>query len=155
MIMMIVNVGVCVSAGIVFWVNFASHTDRFQVECVRGTSSLNTGWCEFGLFRIDQHARLTLSLWVTSKAKRVFKLRNVRLLLCGTRAQIKIYIFISSRLMSLIFGPSCCCYNDDNKNEKDIKTLIQTIGIYSQDIGMELAIEKCDTLIIRSKKKDR
>ena len=39
----------------------------------------------------------------------VFKLENVCLFLRWTRAQIKIYIFISSRLVSLNFGSSCCC----------------------------------------------
>ena len=33
----------------------------------------------------------------------------VHLFLRWTRAQIKIYYFISTRLVSLIFGPSCCC----------------------------------------------
>ena len=28
------------------------------------------------------------------------------------------------------------------KNEKELKTVIQTIKIYSQDIGMEFSIEK-------------
>ena len=56
----VVNVGVCVSTGIVFFrLNFAFRTGRFQVEGVRGTSSLNTAWREFALFQIDRHARLT------------------------------------------------------------------------------------------------
>ena len=29
------------------------------------------------------------------------------------------------------------------KNEKELETLVQTIRIYSQDIGMEFGIEKC------------
>ncbi len=29
------------------------------------------------------------------------------------------------------------------KNEKELETLIQLVGIYSQDIGMEFGIEKC------------
>ena len=53
------NVGVCVSTGIVFRLNFASRTGRFRVEGARGTSGLNTRWHEFGLFQIDRHARLT------------------------------------------------------------------------------------------------
>ena len=32
------------------------------------------------------------------------------------------------------------------KNEKELKTLIQTVRIYSQDIGMEFSIEKCAML---------
>ena len=34
------------------------------------------------------------------------------------------------------------------KNKKEYKTLILTIGIYSQDIGMEFVIEKCAMLVI-------
>ena len=49
------------------------------------------------------------SLWVTSKAKIVFTLENVCLFLRWTCVQMKIYIFISTRLVSMIFGPSCCC----------------------------------------------
>ena len=45
-----VNVRVCVSAGIVFRLKFASRTGHFRVEGEGGTSGLNTGWCEFSLF---------------------------------------------------------------------------------------------------------
>ena len=34
----------------------------------------------------------------------------------------------------------------------DIKTLIQTIRIYSKDIGIELSIEKCAILIMKRRK---
>ena len=36
------------------------------------------------------------------------------------------------------------------KKEKELETLIQTIRIYSQDIGMAFGMEKCATLIIKS-----
>ena len=49
-------------------------------------------------------------------------------------------------------------YVDDikllTKNEKELKTLIQTITIYSQDLGMEFGIEKCAMLIMRSGKRE-
>ena len=35
------------------------------------------------------------------------------------------------------------------KNEKELETLVQTIRIYSQDIGMEFGIEKCAMLVIK------
>ena len=35
------------------------------------------------------------------------------------------------------------------KNEKELKTRIQTIRMYSQDIGMEFGIETCAMLIIK------
>ena len=38
------------------------------------------------------------------------------------------------------------------KNEKELKTLIQAVRIYSQNIGMEFGIEKCTTLIMKSGK---
>ena len=38
------------------------------------------------------------------------------------------------------------------KNEKELETLIQTVRIYSQDIGMEISIEKCATLVMKSGK---
>ena len=38
------------------------------------------------------------------------------------------------------------------KDEKELKTLIQIIRIYSQDIGMEFGIEKCAIQIMRSGK---
>ena len=40
------------------------------------------------------------------------------------------------------------------KNEKELKTLIQTIIIYSQDIGMEFGIEKCAMLIMKCGKRE-
>ena len=39
------------------------------------------------------------------------------------------------------------------KNEKELKILIQTIRIYSQDIRMEFGIEKYVILIMRSGKR--
>ena len=39
------------------------------------------------------------------------------------------------------------------KNEKELKTLIHVVGIYSQDIGMEFGIEKCAMLVMKSGKR--
>ena len=45
-------------------------------------------------------------------------------------------------------------YMDDRKlfakNENELETLIHTIRIYSQDIGMEFGIEKCALLVMKS-----
>ena len=38
------------------------------------------------------------------------------------------------------------------KNEKELETLIQSVRMYTQDIGMEYSIEKYPMLIIRNKK---
>ena len=35
------------------------------------------------------------------------------------------------------------------KNEKEVETLIHTVRIYSQDIGMEFGIEKCAMLVMK------
>ena len=47
-------------------------------------------------------------------------------------------------------------YMDDiklfDKNKKELETLIQTVRIYSQDIGMEFGIEKCAMLVMKSGK---
>ena len=37
-------------------------------------------------------------------------------------------------------------------NEKELKTQIHAIRIYSQDIGMEFGIEKCAMLVMKSGK---
>ena len=39
------------------------------------------------------------------------------------------------------------------KNEKELETLIQTVRIYCQDTGMELGIEKCTVLVMKSGKR--
>ena len=39
------------------------------------------------------------------------------------------------------------------KNEKELETLIQTVKIYSEDIGMEFGIEKCTMVIMKSGKR--
>ena len=39
------------------------------------------------------------------------------------------------------------------KNEKELETLIHTVRIYSQDIGMEFGIEKYALLVMRSGKR--
>ena len=41
------------------------------------------------------------------------------------------------------------------KNEKELETLIHTFRIYSQDIGMEFAKEKCAMLVMKSGKRHR
>ena len=38
------------------------------------------------------------------------------------------------------------------KNEKELETLIETIRIYSQNIGMEFGMEKCAMLIMKNEK---
>ena len=38
------------------------------------------------------------------------------------------------------------------KNEKELETLINTVRIYSQDIGMEISIEKCAMLVMKNSK---
>ena len=40
------------------------------------------------------------------------------------------------------------------KNKKELKTMIQTIRIYSQDTGMEFGIQKSSMLIIKSGKRE-
>ena len=37
-------------------------------------------------------------------------------------------------------------------NEKELETQIQTVRIYSQDIGMEVGKEKCAVLVMKSGK---
>ena len=39
------------------------------------------------------------------------------------------------------------------KNEKELETLIHTVRIYSQDIGMEFGIEKCAMLVMKTGKR--
>ena len=48
-------------------------------------------------------------------------------------------------------------YMDDMKlfakNEKELKTLIRAVRIYSQDIGIKFGIEKCAMLVMKSRKR--
>ena len=39
------------------------------------------------------------------------------------------------------------------KNEKEVKTLIHAVRIYSQDIGMEFGIEKCTMIVMKRGKR--
>ena len=39
------------------------------------------------------------------------------------------------------------------KKEKELETLIQTVRIYRQDVGMEFGIEKCAMLVIKGGKR--
>ena len=41
------------------------------------------------------------------------------------------------------------------KSEKELETLIHTVRIYNQDIGMEFGIEKCALLEMKSGKRPR
>ena len=43
--------------------------------------------------------------------------------------------------------------DDMDENEKVLETLIQTVKIYSKEIGKEFGINKCGTLIMRSGKR--
>ena len=40
------------------------------------------------------------------------------------------------------------------KNEKELETLIQTIRIYSRDIGIEFGVGKSGMLIMKSRKRE-
>ena len=35
-----------------------------------------------------------------------------------------------------------------SRNEKELDSLVQTIRIFSKDVGMEVGLEKCATLVI-------
>ena len=39
-----------------------------------------------------------------------------------------------------------------SRNEKELDSLVQTIHIFSKDIGMEFGIEKCAMLVIEKRK---
>ena len=41
------------------------------------------------------------------------------------------------------------------KNEKELETLIHTVRIYSENIGIEFSIEKCAMLVMKSGKQHR
>ena len=41
------------------------------------------------------------------------------------------------------------------KNEKELETLIHTVIIYSENIGMEFGMEKCAMLVMKSGKRHR
>ena len=41
------------------------------------------------------------------------------------------------------------------KKENELETLIHTVRIYSEDIGMEFGIEKCAMLVMKSGKRHR
>ena len=138
------NVGVCVSTGIVFldWT-----LPPVPVASVWKVREEHPAWMPAGpnsvFFKLTGMRDWRFSLWVTSKAKRSkhvdsldwldlnhhfcgvflflehlwvhlfcfsFHVGECKLALRWTRRKIKIYIFISSRFVSLIFGPSCCCY---------------------------------------------
>ena len=43
--------------------------------------------------------------------------------------------------------------NSLQKIKKELETLIHTVRIYSQDIGMEFGIEKCALLVMKSGKR--
>ena len=38
------------------------------------------------------------------------------------------------------------------KNEKDLDSLVQTVRIFSNGIGMEFGIDKCATLVVKKRK---
>ena len=40
------------------------------------------------------------------------------------------------------------------KSGKELETFLQTIRIYSQDVGMEFGIEKCTMIIIKKEKRE-
>ena len=139
---LIVNVGVCVSTGIVFRLNFASCAGRFRVEAARVTSDLNTGRRKFGLFHIDRHARLTFGFswlirfksslsWCVSffgtfmSAFVLFQFSRWGMYACfklNPCANKDIHLH-HSRLMSLIFGPSCCCHSENSFFVNKVKYL--------------------------------
>ena len=41
------------------------------------------------------------------------------------------------------------------KNEKELHSLVQTVKVFSKDIGMDFGIEKCSMLIMKRRKKTK
>ena len=48
----------------------------------------------------------------------------------------------------------CSELNNNNNNEKEPETLIETIRIYSQDLGMEFFIKKCSLIKLKNGKRE-
>ena len=115
------------------------HMKNWRVELTAGGKSLGETKTQRGIFQGDALSSLQFIIammplkHILRKCTAVYKL---------SRSQEKI-----NHLM----------YIDDiklfAKNEKELETLIHTVRIYSQDIGMEFGIEKCALLVMKSGKR--
>ena len=108
---------------------------NWKEELTARGESFAAGKIQRGIFQRDA---LSLFLFVIAMIPLNHKLKNL------TKSQEKINHLMYMDGIKLFA-----------KNEKELQTLIQTIRIYSQDIGMEFGIEKCATLIIRGKRQMR
>ena len=111
---------------------------NWRVELTAGGKSLTETKIQRGIFQGDA---LSLLLFIITMVPLKHKLRKCTAGYKLSRSQGKI-----NHLM----------YRDDiklfAKNEKELETLIHTIRIYSQDIGMKFGIEKCALLVMKSGK---
>ena len=110
----------------------------WRVELTAGGQSLAKVKIERGIFKRDALSPL---LFVIAMMPLNFILRKCTAGYKLSKSQEKI-----NHLM----------YMDDiklfGKNKKELETLIKTVRIYSQDIGMEFGIEKCTMLVMNSGK---
>ena len=120
-------------------INFIEKTMKnWRVELTAGGKSLAETKIQRGIFQGDELSPL---LFIIAMMTLNHILRKCTAGYKLSRSQEKI-----NHLM----------YMDDiklfTKNEKELETLIHTIRIYSQGIGMEFGIEKCALLVMKSGK---
>ena len=120
-------------------INFIKKTMKtWRVELTAGGRSLAEAKIQRGIFQGDVQSPL---LFIIAMMPLNHILRK-----CTAR-------YKCSRLQEKI---NHVMYMDDVKlfvkNEKELETLIHTVRIYSQDIGMEFGIEKCVLLVMKSGK---
>ena len=112
--------------------------EKWRVILYAGNSELGEVDIKRGIFQGDSLSPLVLILaliqlsLILRKAKAAYELS-------GTKEKINHLLFMDN-LMS--YSP----------NEKELDSLIQTIRIFSKDVGMEFDIEKCIVLVIEKGK---
>ena len=121
-------------------INFIEKTMKnWRVEFAAGGKSLGETKIQRGIFQGDALSHL---LFIIAMMPLNHILRKYTAGYKLSRSQEKI-----NHLM----------YMDDiklfAKNEKGLETLIHTVRIYSQDIGMEFGIERCALLVMKSRKR--
>ena len=121
-------------------INFIDKTiNPWRVELTAGGRRLAEAKIQRGIFQIDALSPL-LFIIAMMPLNRIFRKCTAGYRL--SRSQEKV-----NHLM----------YMDDiklfAKNEKELKTLIHTVRIYSRGIGMEFGIEKCAMLVMKSGKR--
>ena len=146
------------------WIDYKKAYDMVPQSCLRMYKILHK------IINFIEKKNEKLESWINSRKKSLAETKIQRGIFQGDSLSPQLFIIAMIPLSHILSKCTAgyklsrsqekinhLMYMDDikllAKNEKELETLIHTLRIYSQDIGMEFGIEKCALLVMKSGKR--